>query len=378
MALNHPRNLAAWREWQRGTSPLRGVAERLRRPEPHVDPALYVRGSAPTVLVAIESTTPSNVAANLRLLDHLDADAAVLAPGPIATLDAAPEWTRRTGPDADAIDGLRVAIASGNYLPMGATAELIARSRGARFVVVQHGLMTPFAPPLPEGAHLLAASEADAEFWRSGRDDVTSEVVGLQLLWDAAQDARERPDAGERAREVRPVYLGQLHGAELPRRDSARSAEAFCRATGANYRPHPSEIDRLSLLQHALWQRRGLTLDKRRVTLGALGAPVASVFSTGVLEAAARGLPAWVTFAGAPPAWLGEFWARYGMRRIDPERARTPRGYFDVDAVDATPAPAQPGLDPSIAIARAVERLAASAGRAERSGDETPAPEPRP
>ena len=39
------------------------------------------------------------------------------------------------------------------------------------------------------------------------------------------------------------------------------------------------------------------------------------MFSTGVLEAAARGLPAWVDFPD-PPAWLREFWDRYGMRHL--------------------------------------------------------------
>ena len=40
-----------------------------------------------------------------------------------------------------------------------------------------------------------------------------------------------------------------------------------------------------------------------------------SVFSTGVLEAAAQGRDAWVDFP-RPPAWLGEFWERYGMHRF--------------------------------------------------------------
>ena len=37
-----------------------------------------------------------------------------------------------------------------------------------------------------------------------------------------------------------------------------------------------------------------------------------SAFSTGVLEAAARGVPAWVHFLD-PPTWLTDFWERYGM-----------------------------------------------------------------
>ena len=70
--------------------------------------------------------------------------------------------------------------------------------------------------------------------------------------------------------------------------------------------------------------------------LADLAAPVVSVFSTGVLEAAARGLPAWVDFPD-PPAWLREFWDRYDMR---------PYGG------DPTPAPARPDEEPAVAIAR--------------------------
>lgn len=314
------------------------------------------------MLVSVESSTPSSVAANLRFVQHVTGDVAVLAPGPIAAFDDYASWRRVSVLDAVALDSVRVAVGSGNYLPVGERAEQIARDRGARFVVVQHGLMTPFAPPLPEDAHLLAFSEADAEFWRSGRGDVTAEVVGLQLLWDAVHD-REGDDGrssdGRTSEPLgRPVFLGQLHGAELPRRDFARAAEAFCRATGANYRPHPAETDRLSRWQHAAWRRRGLTLDRRRVSLRDLNAPVAAVFSTGVLEAAARGLPAWATFAGDAPAWLDEFWSRYGLRRIADPAQLTPGGRFDASAVPGTPAPEQPATDPSVAIARAVERLA--------------------
>ena len=43
--------------------------------------------------------------------------------------------------------------------------------------------------------------------------------------------------------------------------------------------------------------------------------PVVSIFSTGILEAAARGRDAWVDFPH-PPLWLEEFWERYGMHRF--------------------------------------------------------------
>ncbi len=84
---------------------------------------------------------------------------------------------------------------------------------------------------------------------------------------------------------------------------------------------------------HARWEKAGIAIDRSGVPLRELGAPVVSVFSTGVLEAAAAGLPAWVTLAD-PPSWLQEFWDRYGLapwggpptapperREVEPSRA---------------------------------------------------------
>ncbi|MGB4135983.1 MAG: RNA-binding protein, partial [Microbacterium sp.] len=241
--------------------------------------------------------------------------------------------------------GVRAVVSAGHFLPVGNAAYRWSRAVGATYVVVQHGLLTPFMPPLAPGAHLLAFSSADAEFWRSGRGDVTTAVVGSQLLWNAAHpgDAPDlvppvaRPAAGEET----PVFLGQLHGAELPRRISAATATAFCRAYGAEYRPHPAETDRVSRLQHALWRRRGIRfappgplLTERR--------PVVSIFSTGVLEAAAAGIPSWVTCV-RPPAWVQEFWERYDLR---------------LWGGDPTPAPDQPAAEPAAAVAASVLAIA--------------------
>ena len=63
------------------------------------------------------------------------------------------------------------------------------------------------------------------------------------------------------------------------------------------------------------------------------------MFSTGVLEAAARGLPAWVDFPD-PPAWLREFWDRYGMREYGGEPSDPPP---------------RPAVEPAAAIARILE-----------------------
>ena len=62
-----------------------------------------------------------------------------------------------------------------------------------------------------------------------------------------------------------------------------------------------------------------------------------------VIEAAAQGRDAWVDFP-RPPAWLGEFWERYGMHRS----GTTP-----------TPPPPRPAREPARLVA---EVLQVSAG----------------
>jgi hypothetical protein len=202
---------------------------------------------------------------------------------------------------------------------------------------VQHGLLTPYAPPLPPTARLLAFTEADASFAASGRDDVVAAEVGSQLLWEAGARTSPRSDFSD----SRPVYLGQLHGAELPRTAKAHAASTFCRAHGATYRPHPAEADFASRIQHDLWELRGITIDRSGQTLSELGRPVVSVFSTGILEAAAHGVPAWVSYP-SPPRWLAEFWDRYSMGRW----GRVP-----------TAAPPRPQREPAAAIADEVAKV---------------------
>ncbi|MEA3550252.1 RNA-binding protein [Pseudarthrobacter sp. C1] len=336
MGLNIALDLDQWRKWQHGRHPLRKLRAALR-PAPDSGFAVAVRGDVPVVLVALDADTPTQRMSLLEPLKALgDMPAAVLAPAGLPGLrQILPGGPWREEPVRNMqlpgqLRQLSAVLAVGHYLPAGALAHAWSRQLGVKFDVVQHGLMTPHAPPLPQDAHLLAFSDADAEFWQSGRGDVTWDVVGSQLLWTAGAQGAERADGASR-----PVFLGQLHGAELPRSGFARAATQFCTATGAEYRPHPSETDKLSRLQHALWERRGVKIDRSGIPLAALNAPVASVFSTGVLEAAARGIPAWVTYP-SPPTWLEEFWGRYGMSRWGTE---------------PTPAPARPDLEPARAIA---------------------------
>jgi len=311
MGLRFPSDLAAWQRWQHRQHILRRLRDVARRPSP-VTMHLHVRGTEPAVLFALDATTPTALASVIEPLAHLgDAPVAVLAPQDVAsrlpgdwTVLPLDSLTTVPGP----LRGVRAVVSAGHFLAAGFAAHVWAEALGARYFVVQHGLLTPFMAPLAPRAHLLAFSDRDADFWRSNRTDVTAHVVGSQLLWSAAKRGRERPPVSAADG---PVFLGQLHGAELPRRISGGTAQRFCLQTGAEYRPHPAELDCLSKLQHSMWRRRGVRfakpgalLDERR--------PVVSIFSTGVLEAAAAGVPSWVT-CERPPMWVREFWDRYEL-----------------------------------------------------------------
>ncbi len=341
--LIHPADLRAWQRWQTRRRGVRGLIGRLRAAR-HPDAVQFhvTTGSEhPRILIAVESLSSSQRAALLATVPHLALeDVAVLSPEPVTAWLPEHAWREEITTDPAAsglLAGIAAVLAAGHFLPMGAAAYDLATRRGLPFGVVQHGLLVPMAPPLPAGAHLLAWSAADGEFWRSGRDDVTVEVVGSQLFWDAqvaeaAALSRERMItwAGHR-----PVYLGQLHGAEIGRRRMARAAQRTALRTTAIYRPHPQERDILSRLIHRWWRRRGITIDRDGGPLPNIAAPVIGVFSTGILEAAARGIPAWVDF-DRPPAWLVEFWERYDMRSV----GQAP-----------TPPPGQPEREPALSIA---------------------------
>ncbi|REJ08053.1 RNA-binding protein [Microbacterium bovistercoris] len=338
MGLNIPADLGAWQRWQRSRHRLRMLRDVVRRPSPP-QLQLLVRGEDPVVLFALEATTPTAIASIAEPMAHLgDTPMAVLAPADVSA--ALPgEWRQADAPQAPR--SMRAVIATGHFLAAGALAYQWACEADARFFVVQHGLLAPQAPPLPSGAHVLAFTDRDFDFWRSGRTDVTGEAIGSQLLWNAAhQPPRALRELSETKRATvsdTPIFLGQLHGAELPRRVTGRTAELFCRQEGALYRPHPAETDLLSRRQHAKWQRNGIRFAEPGPLLQS-GHSVVSIFSTGVLEAAAAGIPSWVTCVN-PPAWVHEFWERY-----------------ELAAWGGTPtrAPVQPDVEPSERIAQIV------------------------
>ena len=354
--LKYPLDLDAWQAWQRRQKKLKWAKYKLKAlldsarsrtiAEEPVHGLLYTRGTKPQVLIVMDSFSPTNRNAILEPLKHLDAvDVALWVPEDASEyLDgqyASERYSRKDWSEQEIsgdelmrlLPDIRIVLSAAQFLGRGAAAYEYARAIGAEYWMVQHGLLVPQAPPLPVGCTLLAFSEADAEFWASGRRDVTTHAVGSQLLYLAAQKA-----AGaevQKQNDLEPIFLGQMHGAELPRASFAYASHSFLKKFGGTYRPHPSEKDKLSVLTHKLWEKEGIRIDRSGTPLNEVPNPVVSIFSTGVLEAAIRGIPAWV-YHPAPPAWLVEFWDRYGMNQWGQE---------------PTPAPVQPKKEPAQRIA---------------------------
>ena len=354
--LKYPLDLDAWQAWQRRQKKLKWAKYKLNSllasarsrtvAEEPVRGLLYTRGTKPQVLIVMDSFSPTNRNAILEPLKHLDAvDVALWVPEDASEyLDgqyASERYSRKDWSEQEIsgdelmrlLPDVRIVLSAAQFLGRGAAAYEYARAIGAEYWMVQHGLLVPQAPPLPVGCTLLAFSEADAQFWASGRRDVTTHAVGSQLLYLAAQKAAGAEE--QKQNDLEPIFLGQMHGAELPRASFAYASHSFLKKYGGIYRPHPSEKDKLSVLTHKLWEKEGIRIDRSGTPLNEVPNPVVSIFSTGVLEAAIRGIPAWV-YHPAPPAWLVEFWDRYGMNRWGSE---------------PTPAPVQPEKEPARRIA---------------------------
>ncbi|MCV7706139.1 RNA-binding protein [Micrococcus luteus] len=390
-------DLPAWQRWQRAQWPASRRAVDRARTAARAGRSLLRRGGAAAPeagltlllppgdlhsLVALESAGPTQWAALaapvLALAEGRSRLPAVFEPGsaaelaarrmlrdgtawllPAAVADAVRDrlpWGAALTPVpavdaalAERLAGLRRVLVAGEYLPAGRAAVRWARERGARVGVVQHGLLAVSTPPVPRDVTLYAFTARDAGWWTQGRADVRAVAVGSALLEDARRAAPSAPPAGSppAAAPGPGVFLGQLHGAELPRADFARAAQEYIRATGAVYRPHPAEQDRLSRAQHARWEAAGITVDRSGAPLTETFGPVAAVFSTGILEAAQAGRPAWGVHPD-PPAWLTEFWDRYGIVRW------TPGAGADSAPPAPTPPLASPTADPAAAIAEHV------------------------
>lgn len=357
--LKYPLDLDAWQAWQRRQKKLKWAKYKLNSlldsarsrtvAEEPVRGLLYTRGAKPQVLIVMDSFSPTNRNAILEPLKHLGAvDVALWVPEDASEyLDgqyASERYSRKDWSEQEIsgdelmrlLPDVRIVLSAAQFLGRGAVAYEFSRAIGAEYWMVQHGLLVPQAPPLPVGCTLLAFSEADAQFWASGRRDVTTHAVGSQLLYLAAQKAAGAEE--QKQNDLEPIFLGQMHGAELPRASFAYASHSFLKKYGGIYRPHPSEKDKLSVLTHKLWEKEGIRIDRSGTPLNEVPNPVVSIFSTGVLEAAIRGIPAWV-YHPAPPAWLVEFWDRYGMNRWGSE---------------PTPAPVQPEKEPARRIAELI------------------------
>ena len=357
--LKYPLDLDAWQAWQRRQKKLKWAKYKLNSlldsarsrtvAEEPVRGLLYTRGAKPQVLIVMDSFSPTNRNAILEPLKHLGAvDVALWVPEDASEyLDgqyASERYSRKDWSEQEIsgdelmrlLPDVRIVLSAAQFLGRGAVAYEFSRAIGAEYWMVQHGLLVPQAPPLPVGCTLLAFSEADAQFWASGRRDVTTHAVGSQLLYLAAQKAAGAEE--QKQNDLEPIFLGQMHGAELPRASFAYASHSFLKKYGGIYRPHPSEKDKLSVLTHKLWEKEGVRIDRSGTPLNEVPNPVVSIFSTGVLEAAIRGIPAWV-YHPAPPAWLVEFWDRYGMNRWGSE---------------PTPAPVQPEKEPARRIAELI------------------------
>src|SRR5699024_11879747 len=119
--------------------------------------------------------------------------------------------------------GITSLLTLGWHRAVGRSMHEWAREAEVPGAVVQHDVLTPFAPPLPPDTTLLSWTAEDGEFHRSERDDIDVRVVGSQRLWQARHDAADQ----EPVRDGRPGCLGQRHSSTLPRRVRRRATHAY-------------------------------------------------------------------------------------------------------------------------------------------------------
>ena len=250
MGLTYPIDIDAWAAWQKRQNTLRWAKTEVRQlvnrlrggaseESAPVNGLLYTRGDQPQVLIVLDSFSPTSRNSLLEPLKYLqNVDVALWVPeesasehlnGQYATEPYTRQaWSTREVSAQDlqsALPAVRAVLSLGHYLARGAAAYEFSRAIGAEYWVVQHGLLVPQAPPLPVGCTLLAFSEADAEFWASGRRDVTTHAVGSQLLYLAAQKVAGA--GAQKQNDLEPIFLGQMHGAELPRASFAYASHSF-------------------------------------------------------------------------------------------------------------------------------------------------------
>ena len=228
-----PRGLAALAGPAR--SPLRRLA-RLCRPGPRLRACSPLVGDRPrTVVVARQPTPPSRLAAAGSRPGHLGGPGrVVLPPGPLRRPAAAPDAPRGRRANSPPMKFRSRCARSPPWPPWGNTwpAARVGYAWSRRlglpyFVAVQHGAADADAPPLPRGARAVRVER--------GRRRVLAvrphDVRGRRGRLPAALGGRRGHAAGHRDPTTAPTFLGQLHGAELPRARLAAAAATFCRAT---------------------------------------------------------------------------------------------------------------------------------------------------
>lgn len=306
-------DLESWRHWRASRMRLRSGGD--KRPDvardlhaTYPDMEWWIRGSEPRLLAACDSASPATHHCLLApLLRDPGAPALVVQPRGVSLHLPGDGWRRLAADEVD-LDPIGTLTTFGHHLAVGTWAHKMARLHGWRELVIQKDLLTPFSPPPPPRSTVLVWSEADGAFLRKGRRDLVTLTVGSPAL--AAAAAQPAPHI---SRFITPVFLGQMHDPALPWLAMTRSVTEFWRRSGARYRPGPSERDRLSLAQQAIWRRMGMDIETSAPTVPP-ERPVVAAFSIGLLEAAACGVPAWV-FHRRPPRWLEEVWQRYGLSR---------------------------------------------------------------
>lgn len=345
MALIHPRSLERWQEWRSSRRRVPGIHRALPRPAAPVGaPSGFVlhtrEGEGPArTLLGIDTAEGAAHGGLPAVLPYIHGSAALVTPAGVR-IDALdePGWEhRRLETPTEGLDALDITsvLTLGWHLEVGRALHEWAREAEIPGAVVQHDVLTPFAPPLPPEITLLAWTKEDGDFHRAGRDDVAVRVVGSQRFWQASHEAA----GAVPVLEDRPVFLGQLSSIELSRRVTLPAAHSYCRSAEALYQPGPGESDRPSRAAHALLRRRGIDFQDPATSIAEQDRPVVTVLSADVLEAALRGLPAWV-HAPRAPAWVDEQWERYDMHRAGGE---------------PTPAPAVGADEPARLIAQILE-----------------------
>ncbi|MEI6622557.1 MAG: RNA-binding protein [Actinomycetes bacterium] len=314
------RTLPQWQAWQASQTGIARMVWRSRKRGFHAVEQVHITSwgddAGASVLVALDSASPSQQAALIepaKVLFQRGYRVIVISSFPAGSLLGEPPQDVKTVERLDHAvgGGLRAVLSVGDYLEMGAHGHRVSRDLGIPYFVVQHGVLTPLAPPLPDGAHLLAWSSADLAFWQDGRATVSGTVCGSQILWQANSAAHSYTHDARSVSFEGVVFLGQLHGLELPRNATRKSVAALRRETQVRYRPHPVETDIMSRFQHRVWERQGVDIAGGG-PLGEILQPVLAHFSTGVLEAAAAGVPAY-GYCSRPPIWLSQLWDRYEM-----------------------------------------------------------------